>query len=785
MAHFSITRESQGGFAAERRSLEAEQDLQLKAEGLFHLARRTESRDLAQAADIYRQLAGTALQERAARRLQALNGEGSFGDQVEIHLRNFSREATDPTMLFAMGTAGALFKVTRLATLSRLISGPASVLTRGWGARALASTVAFAVEAPAFPLAGRLAHSALGQSQDWSPRALGRDFLSSALVLGGMKLGGLASSSMASALHGSSGLSAFASGAFRQSGMLGGILLGHRFEELAGLRQSKSTAAALTEAFAMLLQFNVAGRLNQAAWGERFGRWEQRVELQTREVERIFPNSGWGERFFGMPALAMAAAGDKGSKPPNEIHGPQILMMKGESRETAPRSLPPLVEVSFLQLRNPNMAVAESYLAHLEFLLLQNGPGLRPREYVNLYSRLHAEARSLPPALSRKATDALSETLAVAKLDQTGPQLLFKHLIHSERFAAYSLGDSMTAWLRNPTLQPRHRRRLLQLAADIFEKRPSPSSEEALMMLTCGWHRFQGDGRSFRRALNGAIRFLNEHEAWFHGRFNGLEFAKTALLDPNLSDRNRDWILAQMQSALHSVQLGSPQRVRVLQTLEDLVQRSDLTAEQREIFEGRLPIFRSELLYFIEKSAKENLLHHYAELAYLLTQDHVPTLQKRKFANDLLRAFFSAAPDSVAYSAMFSDAMKYLGEPSLEPEFRQTFTMQLLKVLNDSLEMETKVLAPQVHRMNQEFIASRINSLPEEERIGLANHLIDELGRRDSRSERASELISTLASMLNPTDDLRRRLSFAAENSHNPLAREVAQFILEQWQSLN
>src|SRR5262249_1661379 len=133
----------------------------------------------------------------------AVMGQGAMGPRTEFLLRRLSREACEPSSLLAMGAAGALFKVTRLAALSRLAATPtANFLTRGFGARALASTLAFAVQAPAFTMTGRLANEAMGHSQDWSLHSLSRDFASSYLVLGSMKLTGWAAGAAFNRLHG-------------------------------------------------------------------------------------------------------------------------------------------------------------------------------------------------------------------------------------------------------------------------------------------------------------------------------------------------------------------------------------------------------------------------------------------------------------------------------------------------------------------------------------------------------------------------------------------------------
>lgn len=767
MAHRPISSEGRGAFATERISLEAELDPELKAKGLFHLARRAEARrDYAAAAEIYRGLEGGALAESAAQRLQVLAGEGRFGDRAEFLLNNFIPQASDPNMLFAMGTAGALFKATRLLAMTRLVAAPASFLTRGFGARALAGLAGFAIEAPAFPLAGRVARAALGESQDWSARALERELASSVLVLGGMKLGGLLASANPTAL---------ARGFFRQGGMFGGILLGHRFEELAGLRQARSTASTLTEAAALLLQFNVAGRLSQAAFGEGFGRWERQVELQTRHLEHS-PNGMNGRGEFLSPArLALAGAGPAESK----IRGPEILMMNGESR--GGEKLPPMIEVSLMQVRAGEKTMAESHLTYLETVLAEGGHHLKPQEYVALYKRLEGMSNRM----SRDLNHVLGEILTRAPMDRPGPQALFEEMVHIKRFAGHRRGDTLASWSRNPSLQSSHRGALLRLAKQVFKKEPSASVEEVFTMLICSWAKLSTEGRSFYRTIASAYRFIERNQAWFMGRLDGTEFARVALQDPQLSARTRDGILRQVQATLHSNSISSPKRVKAMEVLEKLAKLGDLTLEQRHDFESRLPIWRAELIHFNSKLSPAERAAHYAELAYLITQDHVPMIEKRQFARDLQRAFFEAQPDSQYHSLMVSDALKYLGEPELTPEMRQTFVILLLKALNDSTHAEVPPFGREVHSMNQRFLIERIVRIPDEEKVRLAQHLIDELGRRDGRAERATVLISTLAELINPTPDLSQRIVRAAENAPSPLAREVARSIFERWQSIN
>ncbi|MCC6273263.1 MAG: hypothetical protein IT572_07320 [Deltaproteobacteria bacterium] len=310
---------ARGAAREELRALARETDPDLFLQGLLACAARREAAgDLELAAELYSAVeqhaaAAGALREgplrnRAQGALDAIVGRGAAGPRAEFLLRRFAEQASDPAALFAMGAAGAVFRLTRVATLGRLAVSPgANLFTRGFGARATASLAGFALEAPAFTLAGRAANAALGREQDWSGGVLARDFASSYLVLGGLKLAGWLSGSLYRGLAGPAGavrerpLQIL----FQQGGMLGGIVLGHSLEERFGLRFPVEGATTLVDSLAMLLQFNVAGNLTRQAFGPRFAAWERGLDLRAETVASLLPPrlSGPG---FGAPEFAWA-----------------------------------------------------------------------------------------------------------------------------------------------------------------------------------------------------------------------------------------------------------------------------------------------------------------------------------------------------------------------------------------------------------------------------------------------------------------------------------------------
>ncbi len=280
---------------------------------------------------------GSPLQRRAQAGLDAILGRGAAGPRAEFLLRNLAQQASDPTMLFAMGTAGAVFRMTRLATLSRLAAAPnPGMMTQLLGGGRLASLTGFALEAPAFTLAARLGNEALGRPQDWSGGALGRDFASSYLVLGGLKLAGWASGAAYRRLANPVGAVRACpplrrerplQTLFQQGGMLTGILLGHSLEEHLGLRPRHDGATTLTDSLALLLQFHVAGRLTRQAFGPRFAAWERGLDLQSEALARAArgPLSGSSGVVTGRAWTPALAAGP--SLEPGEYLRPPIHMM--------------------------------------------------------------------------------------------------------------------------------------------------------------------------------------------------------------------------------------------------------------------------------------------------------------------------------------------------------------------------------------------------------------------------------------------------------------------------
>jgi hypothetical protein len=127
------------------------------------------------------------------------------------------------------------------------------------------------------------------------------------------------------------GLPSLAGSLFQQGGLFTGILLGHALERWTGLRPAQPGATTLLDSLALLIQFNVAGRVTRQAFGERFNAWErnldQQAELMTQAnlrarrpavaaalampngEQQVLPNVLWMSSNEGDPPIPGVAGG--------------------------------------------------------------------------------------------------------------------------------------------------------------------------------------------------------------------------------------------------------------------------------------------------------------------------------------------------------------------------------------------------------------------------------------------------------------------------------------------
>ncbi len=249
--------------------LASERDPEMFYSGFLNLGLRLESHGKIElAVEVYSAIAGELgapldVSQQAQKYLHAILGRGSAGLRAELLLRQFANQATDPAAIFAMGAAGVTFKWVRLGTLGRLLaSPPRTFVTSGLGARAAAGLAGFAAEVPVFTLGAKFGNEALGRKQAWDSDSLAHELLSSTLLLGSLKVFGTTASAFARPPL----LRGVALKLIPQGALLGGILLGHRLEEAAGLREPLDGATTLTDSLVTLLHFNIGGHLANRAF---------------------------------------------------------------------------------------------------------------------------------------------------------------------------------------------------------------------------------------------------------------------------------------------------------------------------------------------------------------------------------------------------------------------------------------------------------------------------------------------------------------------------------------
>lgn len=267
---------------AELRSIAAEPDRDLRQSALRNFASRQESRgQFSFAAATYELLLNSGEDSTARRRLNALESKGQFGDQAELLLGDFFRQATSVEMLGGMAVGSLVGQSVQAFSLSRLLSGKVGYFTRGFGARSFASVLGFVSEVPAVVLASKALHQANGGDVDWGSGAFGHELGAMALSLGLLKCGSSLTRNFLESKALSTSLGARLSTAILPSLSAGTALFAaHRLESAIGLRPPSDLKSSLIDSAAMLLQFHVGGRLLNFATGGLLAR--SLGELQAR-----------------------------------------------------------------------------------------------------------------------------------------------------------------------------------------------------------------------------------------------------------------------------------------------------------------------------------------------------------------------------------------------------------------------------------------------------------------------------------------------------------------------
>ncbi len=334
-------------------SLSQESHPLVYAQGLLGLGRRAlADHHLTHAAAIFQALSESngalglrvpeSISHQAEREFLTIQGNGPWGARVEFLGRRFAGEVLNPSMILGMGAAGIVASSCRLGMLSRLLASPqAHFLSRGGGARMLASTTAFVPEVGAFWATTRVVNEVLHPGiQPWDLASMGREWASLGITLGALKLSGWAARGLFDRVHGihpgASGFARtprivrFSRPLVEQAGMFAGISLGHLAESRLGLRPVGSTDALLIDSLAMLFQFNAAGQLSRGLMGPRHAAAMQGMEFRSRTLD-----SNLGARPSLLSGLQLLPEGatpgmlSPAARPESKADRSHILQMTG------------------------------------------------------------------------------------------------------------------------------------------------------------------------------------------------------------------------------------------------------------------------------------------------------------------------------------------------------------------------------------------------------------------------------------------------------------------------
>ncbi|HEX5035351.1 MAG TPA: hypothetical protein VFW62_12805, partial [bacterium] len=238
----------------------------------------------------------------ARRRLKALLGEGRFADRAELMLGNFFRQAASPEMLGGLAAGSLVGQGIQALSLGRLLGAEASAFTRGFGARGLATTLGLFSEVPAVVLTSKGLQEAQGQGADWSAKTLGHEFSAMAISLGLLKCGSALSHRAQSSLNPAAIGSGLSNALLPTASAGTALFAAHRLESFVGLRPPSDSASALFDSAAMLLQFQVAGRVLNSVTGGALSRTLGELQLRSRLADT--PRFPEGPPAFGTWNLA-------------------------------------------------------------------------------------------------------------------------------------------------------------------------------------------------------------------------------------------------------------------------------------------------------------------------------------------------------------------------------------------------------------------------------------------------------------------------------------------------
>lgn len=345
----------------------------------------------------------------------ALAGRGPLNaTRLEFMGRRFAVQATDPSMLGAFAAATGLSQTVRTAGLASLaMRGGSAFWTQGLGARALAETLAFAAEVPAFVAAARGLDAWIGGSapaaegQSWSEALAG-----AAIFLGAMKITGL----IAREIFRVTPVLKNIPEAGRALGSIGGVYAGQRLEETLDLRPSRAESDRWIDAADTWLQLMVGGRI-AAAW---FGAPPAMLSRAAADLPaslrisslRFLESEPRGARV----ATAMEEFGDEITSPNLRATAPpleRLILSLGRRLNSQAR----LDAEQIGRLTSK----PDAFYSLLERSQMQDAPRLQAAlsrlRMMLSYTRTGGLRGDYPSWITRLAVDRLAETQDVPRLD--------------------------------------------------------------------------------------------------------------------------------------------------------------------------------------------------------------------------------------------------------------------------------------------------------------------------------------------------------------------------------
>ncbi len=272
----------------EWRAIEGERDSEMRAEQMLAFAGRLEQAGkLELAAEIYAALPSNP---RAQGRLDLLSGRGSSGLRAEQLLDRFTATATDYKIILPMLAASVAYPLARSWGLGRL------------GALGAESTVFFAGQ--------RGLRYLSGERLSWDESLLGREWLSTSLTLGILKLSG----NVGRVLHPPAG----ARPALQFAASFGGLLGAHQLDVALRIRPRADGATTLLDTLGTWVSMSVGGHLAHRILGPGWGNFE------PKKNSPLFRGS---ETFGLRPAPAVGPRTSLPIRDASELLAPRPLQM--------------------------------------------------------------------------------------------------------------------------------------------------------------------------------------------------------------------------------------------------------------------------------------------------------------------------------------------------------------------------------------------------------------------------------------------------------------------------